>query len=195
MPEAKTLHIFHVIAAHSPPMLFLCAYLSWSPNGYCQELPRQTKPKKDQFMNFSQGHSGRKVRYVNRACFPKEKHQNSQKWVKFMNFSFWPPFLDVPEQDAAHLSCHCRPLAPNALLVRLSGLEPKRCAKPLPEDLGDENLHFCPTPQREKLGGFLVSNFLAYFPPKLPKISPRFPRRGKKFITWNLLWALGGDFT
>ena len=25
-----------------------------------------------------------------RACFPKEKHQNSQKWVKFMNFSFWP---------------------------------------------------------------------------------------------------------
>ena len=28
--------------------------------------------------------------YVNRACFPKEKHQNSQKWAKFMNFSFWP---------------------------------------------------------------------------------------------------------
>ena len=27
---------------------------------------------------------------VNRACFPKEKHQNSQKWVKLMNFSFWP---------------------------------------------------------------------------------------------------------
>ena len=41
-------------------------------------------------MNFSQGHSGTKVRYVNRACFPKEKHQNSQKWAKFMNFSFWP---------------------------------------------------------------------------------------------------------
>ena len=30
-------------------------------------------------MNFSQGHSGTQVRYVNRACFPKEKHQNSQK--------------------------------------------------------------------------------------------------------------------
>ena len=30
-------------------------------------------------MNFSQGHSGTKVRYVNRACFPKEGHQNSQK--------------------------------------------------------------------------------------------------------------------
>ena len=27
---------------------------------------------------------------VNRACFPKEKHQISQKWAKFMNFSFWP---------------------------------------------------------------------------------------------------------
>ena len=27
---------------------------------------------------------------VNRACFPKEKHQNSQKWAKFMNFSFCP---------------------------------------------------------------------------------------------------------
>ena len=28
---------------------------------------------------------------VNCACFPKEKHQNSQKWAKqLMNFSFWP---------------------------------------------------------------------------------------------------------
>ena len=27
---------------------------------------------------------------MNRACFPKEKHQNSQKWAKFMNFSFCP---------------------------------------------------------------------------------------------------------
>ena len=46
--------------------------------------------EKGQFMNFAQGHSGTKVRDVNRACFPKEKHQNSQKWAKFMNFSFWP---------------------------------------------------------------------------------------------------------
>ena len=30
-------------------------------------------------MNFSQGHSGTKVQFVNRACFPKEKHQNSHK--------------------------------------------------------------------------------------------------------------------
>ena len=27
---------------------------------------------------------------MNRACVPKEKHQNSQKWAKFMNFSSWP---------------------------------------------------------------------------------------------------------
>ena len=27
---------------------------------------------------------------MNRACFPQEKHQNSQKWAKFMNFSFRP---------------------------------------------------------------------------------------------------------
>ena len=41
-----------------------------------QEWPRQTKPKKGQFMNFPQGHSITKVRDVNRACFPKEKkHQ------------------------------------------------------------------------------------------------------------------------
>ena len=46
--------------------------------------------KEGQFMNFSQGHSGQKKFKVNRACFPKEKHQNSQKWAKFMNFSFWP---------------------------------------------------------------------------------------------------------
>ena len=45
---------------------------------YNQEWPRQTKPKKGQFMKFSQGHSGTKFN-VNRACFPKEKHQNSQK--------------------------------------------------------------------------------------------------------------------
>ena len=58
---------------------------------YERVWPRQTKPKKGQFMNFSQGHSGTKVRYVSFVpCFPKEKHQNSQKWAKFMNFSFWP---------------------------------------------------------------------------------------------------------
>ena len=30
-------------------------------------------------MNFSQGYSGTKIQYVNRACFPKEKHQNFHK--------------------------------------------------------------------------------------------------------------------
>ena len=34
---------------------------------------------------------------MNRACFPKEKHQNSQKRAKFMNFPFWPFFwLGLP---------------------------------------------------------------------------------------------------
>ena len=50
-----------------------------------------------------------------------------------------------------------------------------RCrAKPLPEDLGDEIISlFTPTPQREKLGGFLVANFLSHFPKK----------NGLKFVT------------
>ena len=30
---------------------------------------------------------------MNRACSPKDKHQNSQKWAKFMNFLFWPSLL------------------------------------------------------------------------------------------------------
>ena len=33
-----------------------------------QERPRQTKPKKGQFMNFSQGHSGTKVQYESCLC-------------------------------------------------------------------------------------------------------------------------------
>ena len=41
----------------------------------------------------------------NRACFPEEKRQNSQKWVKFMKVSFWP-FLwfvspDFPQSEIA----------------------------------------------------------------------------------------------
>ena len=59
-----------------------------APN-FFQEWPRQTKPKKGQFMNFSQGHSGTKVQCES-CFFPKEKHQNSQEWPKFMNISFWP---------------------------------------------------------------------------------------------------------
>ena len=51
-----------------------------------QEWPRQTKPKKGEFMNFSRGIPEQKFN-VNRACCPKAKHQNSQKWA---NFSFWP---------------------------------------------------------------------------------------------------------
>ena len=58
---------------------------------FVQEWPRQTKPKKGQFMNFSQGHSGTKVRCVNRACFPKENTRIHEKMGEIhMNFSFWP---------------------------------------------------------------------------------------------------------
>ena len=47
------------------------------------------KPNKGQLMNFSQGHSGTEVQCES-YFFPKGKHQNSQKWAKFMNFSFLP---------------------------------------------------------------------------------------------------------
>ena len=40
-------------------------------------------------MNFPRGILEQKFN-VNRACFPKGKYQNSRKWAKFMNFSFWP---------------------------------------------------------------------------------------------------------
>ena len=48
--------------------------IPWKDQGW----PRQTKPKKGQFMSFSQGHSGTKVRYVNRACFPKDKKKSPE---------------------------------------------------------------------------------------------------------------------
>ena len=43
-----------------------------------QEWPRQTKPKKGQFMNFSQGHSGTRVQCES-LVFLGKTHQNSQK--------------------------------------------------------------------------------------------------------------------
>ena len=54
-----------------------------------QESPRQTKPKKVSSWTFPRGIPEQEFN-VNRACFPKEKHQSSQKWAKFMNFLFWP---------------------------------------------------------------------------------------------------------
>ena len=63
-------------------------------------------------MNFSQGHSVTKVQFVNRACFPKKKPQNSQKWAKFMNFSFCPLSLvwfagATPEKLRKKISGNC----------------------------------------------------------------------------------------
>ena len=57
-----------------------------------QEWPWQTKPKKGQFMNFSQVHSGTKVRDVNRACFPKEQTRIHKKGRNSRTFRFGPFF-------------------------------------------------------------------------------------------------------
>ena len=81
-PKEKGKHINNLTPTHfrdNPAKLFMFIVFFCPPT------------KKGQFMNFSQGHSGTKVQFVNRACFPKgKKHQNSQEWAKFMNFSFWP---------------------------------------------------------------------------------------------------------
>ena len=50
------------------------------------------KPNQRKVSSFHRGVPEQKFN-VNRACFPEEKHQNSQKWAKFMNFSFWPFLL------------------------------------------------------------------------------------------------------
>ena len=47
---------------------------------------------------------------MNRACFPKDKHQNSQKWAKFMNFSFWPFFwFGLPGRLLNFVPQRCHP--------------------------------------------------------------------------------------
>ena len=53
----------------------------WSLSGFntCFRSGPVANQTKERFMNFSQGHSGTKVQFVNRACFPKDKHQNSHK--------------------------------------------------------------------------------------------------------------------
>ena len=54
-----------------------------------QEWPRQTKPKKGQFMNFSRAFRNKCSVWIE-LVFLRKKHQNSQEWAKFMNLSFWP---------------------------------------------------------------------------------------------------------
>ena len=48
-------------------------------------LPGKPNQRKVSSWTFHRGILEQKF-YVNRACFPKEKHQNSQKWAKFMSF-------------------------------------------------------------------------------------------------------------
>ena len=98
--QASTVALYNIVYdSQLSPLLVL----------YCQEWPRQTKPKKGQFMNFPQGHSGTKVQFVNRACFPKKKHQNSQKngrnsWT----FRFGPFFGLVCRGDSWYWSLNLK---------------------------------------------------------------------------------------
>ena len=48
------------------------------------------KPKKGQFMNFSQGHSGTKVQSESRLFSQGKNTRIHKKRAKFTNFSFWP---------------------------------------------------------------------------------------------------------
>ena len=81
---------------------------------YCHGTPLRSGPgkpnqRKLRSWTFRRGIPEQKFN-VNRACFPKEKHQNSQKWAKFMNFSFWPFLwfglpgrLLIPQEKTAFL--------------------------------------------------------------------------------------------
>ena len=84
------------IIARTAPKNFL--------NDLSQERPRRKKKTKERSVhpNFSQGHSGTKVRYVNRACFPREEktQEFTKMWAKFVNFSFWPFFGLVCRGDS-----------------------------------------------------------------------------------------------
>ena len=42
---------------------------------------------------------------MNRACFPREKTPEFTKWVKFMNYSFWPFLLfGLPGRLLSHIA-------------------------------------------------------------------------------------------
>ena len=60
-----------------------------SPALWIRSGPGKPNQRKVSSRTFRRGIPEQKFN-VNRACFPTEKHQNSQKWAKFMNFSFWP---------------------------------------------------------------------------------------------------------
>ena len=103
-----------------------------------QESPWQTKPKKGQFMNFSEGRSGTKVRCES-CLFSQGKTPNSQKWAKFMNFSFWP-FLWFA--GATPESCESLQIYSLATLTSVNGLAPHmaRVSFSLPKFLAHRRL-------------------------------------------------------
>ena len=89
-----------------------------------QESPRQTKSKKGQFMNFSQGHFGTKVQCES-CLFSKGKTPEFTKMGKFMNFRFAPFFGLVCRGDSCN-ALHDRKLfsdfciSCNSILARMS---------------------------------------------------------------------------
>ena len=77
---------------HLPPpksklLTRFCPCVSFDSNLQESGVALANQTKKRSVHGFSQGLPQQKFN-VNRACSPKEKHQNSQKWVKLMNSSF-----------------------------------------------------------------------------------------------------------
>ena len=72
-----------------PPKFFGQISAQISGNNSVRSGPSKPNQRKVSSWTFRSGIPEQKFN-VNRACFPKEKHQNSQKWAKFMNFLFWP---------------------------------------------------------------------------------------------------------
>ena len=77
-----SIYVRQLYCGHS--RIFLC------PKFFCESgVAPANQTKKVSSWTFRRGVPEQKFN-VNRACFPKENHQNSQKRAKFMNFSFWP---------------------------------------------------------------------------------------------------------
>ena len=82
-----------------------------------QEWPRKPNQRKVSSWTFHRGIPEQKFN-VNRACFPKEKHQNSQKWRNSWTFRFGP-FFGLVCRFWVALSvfefwlCSCRPRSQN----------------------------------------------------------------------------------
>ena len=89
-----------------------------------QEWPRQTKPKKGQFMNFSQRDSGTKAQCELCLFSQGKTPEFTNKWAKFMNFSFWhffglPGRLLIPRRERGVIGREAK--APTPILSAILG--------------------------------------------------------------------------